>query len=113
MARELAAATVAMIKGAIERRGCLSGSHAAFRVRFAPHVLGCDENGTYIVVGFEYGGLTVGGTHWVRFLVDRLRALEPNGDPWRTASLESRPQFDLTQIIAAVDGSWSRKPSRT
>jgi hypothetical protein len=42
--------------------------------------------------------------------VHRLRALQPNSDPWRRGSLESRPQFDLVEIEAAVADCWSRKP---
>ena len=44
MAEDWAAATVAIIKRAIQDRVCLSGSHVGFRVRFAPHALGRDEN---------------------------------------------------------------------
>ena len=67
-----------MIKRAIQHRACLSGTHTEFRVRFAPHVLGRDENGRHIVLAFEYGGQTLIG------------------------SLESRPQVDLKGIEAAV-----------
>jgi hypothetical protein len=49
-----------MIKRAIQHRACLSGTHVEFRVRFAPHILGRDENGRHIVFAFEYGGLTLG-----------------------------------------------------
>jgi hypothetical protein len=69
--RERAAATVGMIKQAIQDRACLSGKHVEFRVRFAPHALGRDENGQHIVFGFEYGGLTLGRAHWVCFAVQR------------------------------------------
>ena len=95
-----------MIRRAIEERACLSGTHVAFRVRFAPHALGRDENGRQSVLAFEYGGLTLGRPHWVCFVVDRLRGLQRTGDPWRSGSPESRPQFDLTEIEAAVD-TWS------
>ena len=88
---------------------CLSGTHVEFRVRFAPHALGRDENGRHVVVGFEYGGMTLGGTQWVCFAVHRLRRLQRTGDPWRSGPLERRPQFYLTEIEAAVDASWSRK----
>jgi len=108
-ADERAAATAAMIKRAIQDRACLSGTHVAFRVRFAPHALGRDENGRHSVLAFEYGGMTLGRPHWAWFAVDRLRGLQPIGDPWRTGSLGSRPQFVLTQIEAAVDDSWVRK----
>jgi hypothetical protein len=47
-----------MIKRAICDRACLSGSHGTFRVRFAPHALGRDENARHIVFAFEHGGLT-------------------------------------------------------
>ena len=109
MSAERAAATVAMIRRAIQDRACLSGTHVEFRVRFAPHALGRDENGRQSVFAFEYGGLTLGRPHWVSFAVDRLRGLHPTGDPWRSGSLESRPKFRLTEIEAAVDGSWSKK----
>jgi hypothetical protein len=108
MAGERAIVTVAMIKRAIRDRMCLSGTHAEFRVRFAPHALGRDENGRYAVLAFEYGGLTLGRTHWAHFVVDRLRRLQLTGDPWRTGSLESRPKFELTEIEAAIDASWMR-----
>jgi hypothetical protein len=91
-----------MIKLAIHNRACLSGTHVAFRVRFAPHALGRDENGRSVVYAFEYGGLTLGRPHWIWFVVDRLRDLRRTGDPWRSGSLESRPQFDLTDIEASV-----------
>jgi hypothetical protein len=105
-------ATAAVIERAIRDRACLSGTHVAFRVRFAPHALGCDENGRRSVFAFEYGGLTLGRPHWVCFAVDRLHGLRRTGDPWRSGRLESRPQFDLTEIEVAVDDSWSgrRKP---
>ena len=114
MAGERAAATAAMIKRAIQDRACLRGSHMEFRVRFAPHALGRDENGRHIVIAFEYGGLTLGQQHWVCFVVDRLRGLQQTADPWRTGPLQSRPQSNLTEIEAAIDDSWSktRQPSR-
>jgi hypothetical protein len=102
---ERALANVAMIKQAIHDRACLSGTHVEFRVRFAPHALGRDENGRHVVLAFEYGGLTLGRAHWVCFAVHRLRGLQRTGDPWRSASLESRPPFDVTEIEAAVDGT--------
>jgi hypothetical protein len=92
-----------MIKGAIQDRSCLSGTHVEFRVRFAPHALGRDENGQHCVFGFEYGGLTLGRAHWVCFAVHRLRRLKRTEDPWRSGSRESRPPFDLTEIEAAVN----------
>ena len=97
------AASVAMIKRAIEERHCLSGTHVEFRVRFAPHALKRDENGRPIVFGFEYGGLTLGRAHWVCFAVHRLRGLEPNGDPWRSGSAENRPEFGPTDVEARVN----------
>jgi hypothetical protein len=97
-----------VIEQAIRDRACLSGTHVAFRVRFAPHALGRDENGRLSVIAFEYGGLTLGRAHWVCFAVDRLRGLRRTGDPWRSGPPESRPQFDLTEIEAAVDDSWSK-----
>lgn len=109
MAGERAAETVAIIKRAIQDRACLSGTHVEFRVRFAPHALGRDESGRHSVIAFEYGGLTLGQPHWVCFVVDRLHGLQRTGDPWRTSSLESRPQFDLAELEAAVDSSWSKK----
>jgi hypothetical protein len=109
MAEDRAAATVAIIKCAIQDRVCLSGSHVGFRVRFAPHALGRDENGRSSVFAFEYGGMTLGRPNWVIFVVDRLRGLRRAGDPWRTGPLESRPRFPLTQIEAAIDDSWVKK----
>jgi hypothetical protein len=110
MAGERAVATVAMIRRAIQDRACLSGFHVEFRVRFAPHALGRDENGRRSVFAFEYGGMTLGRPHWVCFVVDRLRGLERSADQWRSGSLKSGPQFDLVEIEAAVDDSWVRKP---
>ena len=98
MTGERATATVAMIKRAIQDRVCLSGKHLTFRVRFAPHALGRDENGRRSVLAFEYGGLTLGRPHWVCFVVDRLRELQWTGDPWRSGPRESRPHFDLTEL---------------
>jgi hypothetical protein len=109
MAGERTDATVALIKRAIHDRACLSGTHVQFRVRFAPHALGRDRNGRLCVAAFEYGGLTLGQAHWVCFEVDRLRNLQRNRDPWRSGRLDSRPQFDLSEIEAATDDSWSRK----
>lgn len=102
-----ASVSLATIKRAIQERACLSGTHVQFRVRFAPHALGRDEKGKHIVLAFEYGGLTLGGTHWMSFAVDRLRDLQLTGDPWRSGSRESRPRFDLTDIEAAVGDSCS------
>lgn len=96
------AESVAIIKRAIHERHCLSGTHAEFRVRFAPHALRRDENGRPIVFGFEYGGLTLGRAHWVCFAVHRLRGLEPNEDPWRSGSPESRPKFGPTGIETGI-----------
>jgi hypothetical protein len=107
--RQRVLANVAIIKRAIRDRACLSGTYAQFRVRFAPHALGRDENGGHTVFAFEYGGLTLGQAHWVCFVVDRLRGLRRTGDPWRSGSLESRPQFDLTEIEVAVDDSWLKR----
>lgn len=108
MSGERAAATVAMIACAIRDRACLSGTHVQFRVRFAPHALGLDEQGKRSVLAFEYGGLTLHRPHWVHFAVDRLRALQRTDDPWRSGPPESRPKVDLTDIEAAIDGSWLR-----
>ena len=105
-ADERAAATAATIKRAIQSRACLSGIHVGFRVRFAPHALGRDENGRHIVIAFEYGGLTLGQLHWAYFVVDRLRGLQQTEDPWRTGPLKSRPKFNLTEIEVAIDDSW-------
>jgi len=91
-----------MIMRAIQHRACLSGTHAEFRVPFAPHVLGRDKNGRHIVLAFEDGGLTLGRAHWVCFAVHRLRGLQRTGDPWRIGYLESRPQVGLKGIEAAV-----------
>jgi len=102
-------ATSAIIRQAIKDRACLSGIHMGFRVRFAPHALGRDEKGRHIVVAFEYGGLTFGRPDWIGFVADRLRSLQRTADPWRSGPLESRPQFDFTEIEAAVDDSWVRK----
>jgi hypothetical protein len=110
--RERALASAAIIKRAIDDRACLSGTHVEFRVRFAPHALGRDENGRPIVFAFEYGGLTLGQAHWVCFAVDRLRGLRRTEDPWRSGSLESRPQVDLRDIEAAVDERSSTRPPR-
>jgi hypothetical protein len=101
-----------MIKRAIRDRACLSGTHVEFRVRFAPHALGRDGEGRHIVLAFEYGGLTLGRCHWMSLAVDRLRDLQPTGDPWRSGARESRPRFDLTDIEAAVDDSSSTLISR-
>lgn len=107
-----ASANVATIRRAIQDRTCLSGTHLAFRVRFAPHALGRDEKGRHIVFAFEYGGLTVGQSHWMWFAVDRLRNLRPTEDSWRSGSPESRPRFDLVDIEVAVDDSSSTLISR-
>jgi len=80
-------------------------------VRFAPHVLGRDEHGQHVGFAFEYGGLTLGRAHRVCFAAHRLRCLKPTDDPWRSGSLESRPQVDLRDIEAAV-GSCSTRPPR-
>ena len=109
MAGERAAETAALIRRAIKDRACLSGFHVQFRVRFAPHALGRDESGRHSVFAFEYGGMTLGRSHWVCFAVDRLRGLQLTSDRWRSGSLESRPQLDLTEIEAAVDHGWSKK----
>lgn len=109
MVEERVAAAATMIKRVIQDRACLSGTHATFRVRFAPHVLGLDRRGRHVVVAFEYGGVTTGHAHWMWFEVDHLRGLQRTGDSWRTGSLESRPQLDLTEIEIAADNSWSRK----
>jgi hypothetical protein len=109
MSGERVAATVALITRAIQDRFCLSGTHVEFRVRFAPHALGLDENGRRSVFAFEYGGLTLGRPYWVWFAVDRLRGLQRTEDPWRSGSLQTRPHLDLTEIEAAVDGSWLKK----
>jgi hypothetical protein len=101
-----------MIVRAIQDRVCLSGTHVDFRVRFAPHALGRDENGRHSVFAFEYGGLTLGRPHWVWLVVDRLRGLKRAGDPWRTGSLESRPRLNLTEIEAAIDDSWLKNADR-
>jgi len=106
-AGERTAATVAIIKRAIEARVCLSGKHVAFRVRFAPHALGRDKLGRPIVFAFEYGGMTLGQAHWMWLAVHRLRDLQPTVDPWRSGSLESRPQFEPSEIEAAVDDTWT------
>ena len=98
-------ASVAMIKSAIHDRVCLSGTHVEFRVRFAPHALGRDENGRPIVFGFEYGGLTLRRAHWVCFAVHRLRNLKRTADPWRSGTPENRPQFALMDIEAGVGDS--------
>jgi hypothetical protein len=90
-----------MIKRAICDRACLSGSHGTFRVRFAPHALGRDENARHIVFAFEHGGGPGQASLW--FPVDRLHGLQRNADPWCTGSPESRPQSDLSEIEAAVD----------
>jgi hypothetical protein len=114
--REQACATAAIIKRAIHDRACLSGRHLEFRVRFAPHALGRDDTGRRVVFALEYGGLTLGRPHWVWFGVDRLRVLERTGDPWRSGALGSRPQFDLTEIEAAVDdtsSNWSTPSTRS
>jgi hypothetical protein len=97
--------TRAIIKQAIHDRACLTGTHVQFRVRFAPHVLGRDEDGRHVVLAFEYGGLTLGEAHWMCFAVVRLRGLQRTADPWPSGSLPSRPQFDLTEIEAAVNDS--------
>jgi hypothetical protein len=102
-------ASTAIIKQAIHDRACLTGTHVQFRVRFAPHVLGRNENGRHMVFAFEYGGLTLGRAHWMCFAVHRLRGLQRTADPWHSGSLMSRPQFDLTEIEAAVnDSSFNR-----
>lgn len=103
------AANVAIIKRAICDRACLVGTHMAFRVRFAPHALGRDENDRAIIIAFEYGGVTTGLTHWMWFYVDRLHGLQRTGDPWRIGPVGNRPQLDLAKIEAAVDDSWVRK----
>lgn len=73
------------------------GKHVEFRVRFAPHALGRDQNGRHVVLAFEYGGLTLGRAHWACLLLHRLRGLQRTGDPWRTDSMEqaaARPDGD-------------------
>jgi hypothetical protein len=104
-----ALASSATIRRAIQDRACLSGTHVQFRVRFAPHALGRDEEGRHIVFAFEYGGLTLGRSHWMWFDVDRLRDLRPTEDPWRSGPLDSRPRLDLTDIEAAVNDSSPRR----
>ena len=107
MAGERTAASVAIIKRAIQDRVCLTGTHVEFRVRFAPHALGRAESGKLSMLAFEYGGLTLGRAHWVCFAVHRLRGLQPTADPWRSGSPEGRPPFELTDIEAAVADSWT------
>lgn len=109
MAQDRETANASIITHAIRNRVCLNGTHVAFRVRFAPHALGRDKDGRRSVLAFEYGGMTLGRPHWVCFGVDRLRGLQRNGDPWRSGSLQSMPQFDSMEIEAAVDDGWSRK----
>ena len=108
MAAERTAATAATIISAIQDRACLSGTHFGFRVRFAPHAFGRDENGRRSVFAFEYGGLTLGRPRWICFAADRLRGLRRTGDSWPIISLESRPRVNLTEIEAAIDASWMR-----
>jgi hypothetical protein len=108
MPEERAAATAALVKRAIQDWACLSGTYVEFRVRFAPHALGRDDNGKRCVLAFEYGGLTLGRSHWVYFVVDRLRGLQLTRDPWRSGPLRSRLQLALSWIEAAVDDSWIR-----
>ena len=60
MAGERTAASVAIMKRAIQDRVCLTGTHVEFRVRFAPHALGRAESGKLSMLAFEYGGLTLG-----------------------------------------------------
>ena len=110
MAEEGSAATVILITRAIQDRVCLRGTHYQFRVRFAPHALGRDYKGRRNVIAFEYGGLTLGRPNWVCLVVARLRGLQQTGDPWCSGSLETRPQWHLAEIEAAVDESWAREP---
>ena len=105
-------ASAAVIKCAIQDRVCLSGTHVSYRVRFAPHALGRDENGRLVVFGFEYGGMTLGRAHWVCFAVHRLRGLQRNEDAWRSGSVESRPLLGLADIEAGVDESFSLSVDR-
>jgi hypothetical protein len=96
-----AAATVAIIKGAIQARVCLSGTHLGFRVRFAPYALGRDAHGRQIVIASEYSGRTLDDLHWVHFAVDHLGGLVRTEDQWRSGPMENMPQFNLTEIGTA------------
>ena len=108
MAEGRETANASIITHAIRDRVCLSGTHVGFRVRFAPHALGCGKDGRYSVLAFEYGGMTLGRPHWVCFEVKHLRGLQRTEDPWRSGCLQSRPQFDI-EIEAAIDEGWLRK----
>jgi hypothetical protein len=107
MAGEGPVEKMALIKRAIENRICPTGRHYEFRVRFAPHAVGRDQNHRYVVIAFEYGGLTLGKPKWVTLVPSRLRELRANGDPWRTGPLASRPSFRIFRVEVAVDASWS------
>lgn len=109
MAEDRETENASIITHAIRDRVCLSGTHVAFRVRFAPHALGCDKDGRRSLLAFEYGGMTLRRPYWVCFEVHRLCGLQRNGDPWRSGSLQNRPQFDLMEIEAAVDDDWPTK----
>lgn len=108
MAGERTAENMALISRAIQERACLSGIHLEFRVRFAPHALGTDENGKHSVFAYEYGGLTLHRPNWMYLTVDRLRTLQRTADPWRTGARASWPKVNLTDIEAAIELSWLR-----
>lgn len=104
-----AAANGAVIKGAIQARVCLSGTHLGFQVRFAPYALGRDAHGRQIVIASEYSGRALDDLHWVHFVVDHLGGLVRTEDQWRSCPMENMPQFNLTEIGTAVDDS-SQQP---
>jgi len=116
MAEKRAAATVEMIKCAIQDGVCLSGTHLGFLVRFAPYALGRGEDGRQIVIASESSGLTVSEPNWVYFVVDYLRGLQRSEDPHGSGPLATKPPFNLTEVEAAIDDGWwedaSRRPAK-
>jgi hypothetical protein len=114
-AAQRASATTAIIKRAIQDRACLSGTYATYRMRFAPHTLGYDDEGEHVVVAFEFGGRVTGQAEWMCFSVDRLRGIQRTADPWRGGFWEGRPKLDLRDVEAAVDDTLVRQaaPARS
>jgi hypothetical protein len=74
-----------IVRDAIISKRSLTAHASRGTLRFSPHAMGRESDGTVVVVGLQYAGPRgedQPGDDWCCLRLDDLAKVEANGDPW-------------------------------
>lgn len=90
-----------VVRDAIISKRSVTALSAQGPLRFSPHALGREADGTAVVIGFQYAGVREGGLpdggDWCCLRLGDLSQVEANDDDWITGA-DQPPRDHLESI---------------